>query len=194
MPRPIRLFALASAVSLLAPALVLAQNPVSVSSSTGHINSRFIPLETLQRMRERPEGVADSVLIPGSVDSVWAALKTVLAKRDIPVGFEDRSIWQIGHAQAKVYRQLGKNSVSTYLRCGDGPTGPNADNYVVYLSFLAQLVPAKAGGTVSLFTLLTGRAVDLAGGRNDPIDCSTTGRLEVQLGKDVAKVLGTNPS
>ena len=165
-----------------------AQNPSPASSySTGHISSRFIPIETMNRLRERPEGVTDATPFSSPIDSVWAALKATLVSLEAPIGFEERSTWQIGNAEAKMYRYLGKNPLSSYLRCGDGPTGPNADSYVVYVSFLSALVPAK--DTVSLITLLTGRAVDLAGGRNDPVQCSTTGRFESAVAKQMAKKL-----
>jgi hypothetical protein len=166
-----------------------AQNPPpSSASSVGHIASRFLPAELLSRLAERPEGMVDSVSFSSPVDSVWGALKTTISKYDLPIGFEERSNWQLGNQGAKIYHRLGSSSVSNYLRCGDGPTGPNADNYVVYLTFLSVLRPNEGAG-VALYTMITGQAVDLAGGRNDPILCSTTGRFEQEVGKQVAKTL-----
>ena len=167
----------------------IGQNPAPASSSSyGHINTRFIPIDVLNRMKERPEGASDSTNVPGTPDTVWSALKRSIAKMDLPVSFEDRSAWQIGNAGGKIYRRLGKNPISTYLRCGEGVTGPNADSYMVHFSFLSVLSPAKDGTSAALYVLLTGTAIDVAGGRNDPVNCTSTGRLEAQLGKEVMKL------
>ena len=90
----------------------------------------------------------------------------------------------MGISQAKVYRYLGKQRLSSYLRCGEGVTGPNADAYVVYLSFLGFL-RRDADRKVTLFSLLTAQAVDLAGGRSDAVDCTSTGRLEQRVADQV---------
>jgi hypothetical protein len=176
---------------LLAPASrAAAQNPAAsgVPSSSGHISSRFLPADLIQRLAERPEDMVDSVSFSAPIDSVWLALKAAIKNYDLPLGFEERSSWELGNQGAKIYHRLGSNPVSNYLRCGDGPTGPRADSYVVYLTFISVLRPNQGAG-VALYTGITGQAVDLAGGRNDPINCATTGRFEQEVGKQVRKEL-----
>src|SRR5258706_11745444 len=83
-----------------------AQAPAS-ASSVGHISSRFISAELLNRLSERPEGAVDSVSFASPIDSVWGALKATLNKLDLPIGFEERSGWQLGNQSAKLYHRLG---------------------------------------------------------------------------------------
>jgi hypothetical protein len=162
-----------------------AQSPTSIRSAGG-FTSRFIPFEILSRMMERPEGAADSVSFAAPMDSAWAGLKRVLDKLEVPIGFEDVASRQMGHAGAKIYRRLGKQPLSMYLRCGEGIAGPNADTYMVYFTHISVLGPAGID-RVALYSLVGGQAVDVAGGRNDPVSCTSTGRLE----QEIAKQLGT---
>jgi hypothetical protein len=179
----------ALALLLASAGRAAAQNPASgMPSSSGHISSRFLPVDLLQRLAERPEDIVDSMSFAAPIDSVWGALKTTMKNYDLPLGFEERSAWELGNQGAKIYHRLGSNPVSNYLRCGDGPTGPRADSYVVYVTFLSVLRPNQGAG-VALYTAITGQAVDLAGGRNDPINCATTGRFEQEVGKQVNKIL-----
>lgn len=174
-------------ISMLASASS-AQVPGVPLGSLGGIARRFMSAETLSRLLDRPEGVADSVPISAPIDSIWSGLKTVVQRLELPVGFQDKGVLAIGVDMGKVYHQIGRSRVSEYLRCGEGATGPNADSYVVYLSYLT-MVRQSPNSQPSLFTLVTGTAVDMAGGRNDPVNCATTGKLESKLGELVGKVV-----
>ncbi len=161
------------------------QTPVAVpSGSTGGFNSRFIPPEILSRMMERPSELPASVTVVAPRDSAWKALSEVLKGFDIAVSYSDPAAGEIGTIKSKIMRRLGKEPLSSYLRCGEGLTGPNADSYVVYLS-LAGFVKPAADGQTTIATLLTAQAIDLPNGRNDVMDCTTTGRLESKIGKAV---------
>lgn len=157
-----------------------AQNRDTGARGVGGFTSRFIPADVLARMRDRPEGSLDAATLHGPPDSVWVALRAALDSLAIPIGFEDRAAGEIGQQRVRLFRKLGKQPLSSYLRCGDGMTGPNADTYVVYLSFVAFVRPVGAG-RVLVAPLLTAQAVDLPNGRNDVINCATTGRLETRL-------------
>ena len=159
-----------------------AQPPTS--GVAGGFTSKFVPTEIWMRMRERLDLPEASLLLKAPVDSVWIVLSSVLKALEVPVTFSDQKHWEMGTVQTKLYRMLGKQRLSSYLRCGEGVTGPNADSYVVYFSFDGFLLSA-ADGQVSLFLLLTGQAVDLAGGRNDPVACTSTGRLEMRIADQV---------
>lgn len=147
----------------------------------GSISSRFIPTDVLNRMQERPETADAAVVLATGRDEAWAALKEALAELAVPIGFEDQAAGEIGHQRARVFRRLGKQPLSSYLSCGSGSTGPNADSYAVHLTFVAFLRPAGEQA-VAIMPLLTAYAVDVAGGRNDPVMCTSTGRLESRLG------------
>ncbi len=163
---------------------LMGQTPVAIPSGSGSFSSRFIPPEILSRMMERPSELPSSVMVAAPRDSAWKALSEVLKSLDIPTSYSDAAAGEIGTVKAKIMRRLGKEPLSSYLRCGEGLTGPNADSYVVYLS-LAGFVKPAADGQTAIATLLTAQAIDLPNGRNDVMDCTTTGRLEAKIGKAV---------
>lgn len=159
-----------------------AQTPPPASATAGGYTSRFIPVDVLSRMLERPESVDEAILLTADRAAAWAALKAALTELGVPIGFDDPAAGEIGHQRARLFRRLGKQPLSSYLRCGSGSTGPNADSYAVYLTFVAFLRPAGEG-TVAVAPFLTAHAVDVAGGRNDPVACTSSGRLERRLGE-----------
>ena len=163
---------------------LLGQNPPSVPTSTGAFSSRFIPPEILSRMMERPNELPASVLVAAPRDSAWVALSAAFKKLDIPLSYTDSVAGQLGVVKAKFMRRLGKEPLSTYLRCGEGLTGPNADSYVVYLSVAGFVKPAP-DGQIAVATLVTAHAIDLPNGRNDVMYCTTTGQLEAKIAKAV---------
>lgn len=147
----------------------------------GSISSRFLPIEVLTRMLERPQPADPVVVLAAGREEAWLALKEALAELAVPIAFEDQSAGEIGHQRARLFRRLGKQPLSSYLSCGSGSTGPNADSYAVHLTFVAFLRPAGEQA-VAVMPLLTAYAVDVAGGRNDPVMCTSTGRLESRIG------------
>jgi hypothetical protein len=185
---PARIVVVAT-IGLLIAAPAAAQDPQSVPRGAGGWQSRFIPNDLWMRMQERPEGSEDAIVVSAPADSVWTALRATLDELSVPIGFEDRAAGEIGNAQAKLFRRLGKQRLSSYMRCGSGITGPNADTYQVYLSFVAFMKPLGEG-RVAVAPFLTGLAIDVAGGRNDPVNCTSTGRLEANIGKGLRARLG----
>ncbi len=152
--------------------------------SSGGFTSRFVPTGTWSRMKESLAQSPNGILVSAPIDSVWVQLRKVLDNLAVPVTFDEKATWQMGTPQSRMFRKMGKERLSAYLQCGEGITGPNADSYSVYFTSISFLVP-QADGTVGLFTLLSAQAVDAAGGRNDPIDCSSTGRLEQRIADQV---------
>jgi len=178
-----------TARSLLALFAIAAVTPVSAQNPdpgmvAGSSGSRFIPHEVFLRMLERSSDLNDAVTLEGTLDGVWPALRSTLEELGVPIGFDDPKNGEIGTQRAKLYRRLGKERLSSYLRCGSGMTGPNADTYAVYLS-LVVMARNLGEGKVGLQPLITAQAVDLAGGRNDAVMCTTTGRLERRIGNDL---------
>jgi len=178
---------LVGGLSVGAPGAAAAQNPTSVPGSAGGWVSRFVPMDIWTRMWSRGEERGnEDLVVAAPIDTVWSALKAAFDEHDAPNEFAERASWEIGALGSKQYRRLGKQPLSMYLRCGDGPTGPHAENYVVYLS-VVSLLRSSPDTTVRLITLVTAHAVDLAGGRNDPVICGSTGRLEQRIANSVKK-------
>jgi len=166
-----------------------AQDPSRIPSSSGGWASRFVSADVLLRMRERLTQI-EPIEVAAPIDSVWAALGPALKSVGVDVEASDPATRQMGTSGTKkVFRRLGKAPLSSYLRCGDGITGPNADTYAVYLSLVSFVQPGEAAGTTRLYTLVAAQAEDVAGGRNDLIACTSAGTLERKIGQAVEKAL-----
>ncbi len=179
---------LALLVLIAAASNLWAQDPSRIPSSSGGWVSRFVSADVLLRMRERLTQI-EPTDVAAPVDSVWTALKPALEGLGVKVAFEDPASRQMGSPQIKVFRRLGKAPLSSYLRCGDGITGPNADTYAVYLSLVSFVEPGSTSGTARLYTLVSAQAEDVANGRNDLMPCTSAGTLERKIAGAVEKEL-----
>jgi len=148
------------------------------------ISSRFVPSAIMDRMRERIDLPEANLLVSAPIDSVWIAYRAALDTLEVPVAFSEKAAGQMGTTQTKLYRRMGKVPLSSYFRCGEGSTGPNADSYAVYFSLLAVL-RAENDGQVGVHTLVAAQAVNVAGASSDAIDCTSTGRLELRVADSV---------
>ena len=122
----------------------------------------------------------------------YKALLAVYAELKIPSEVKDSAAGQV--ATQMFYRQgtLGGRQISTYLSCGDGMTGPNADYYRVYMNIWSTLVPRGDHAAVLRTAYLAG-AVNVSEGSRQPMPCESTGRLEIRIHQMVLKklMLGT---
>ena len=109
--------------------------------------------------------------------TVWFAVKKVYADLDIPVVVENPSARQIGNPNFFKMRQIGGRSMTEFVDCGTGMTGPKAATYKIYISLLTMVIPDGKGGTTVQTTFVpTGQ--DMTGASTDRIPCGTTGRFE----------------
>ena len=161
----------------------------NVPSSVGYTSPRFVPLDVWQRMLERPEDAPEAMVVEIDQDAAWAALETTFKELEVPVTFSDKAAGEMGMVRAKLYKRMGKNPISRYLRCGEGTAGPNAEMYVVYVSVLGIVRPAGVGKHL-LYGMITGHAVDLPNGRNDVVPCTSSGQFEMLVVKGLNKRLG----
>lgn len=167
-----------------------AQNPPRAPSSIGHMPSRFVPLDVLQRMQERPENAPEALVVELDQDAAWAALEATFKDLEVPVSFSDKGAGEMGMVRAKLYKRMGKQPISRYLRCGEGTAGPNADMYVVYVSVLGFVRPTASGQRM-IYGMIAGQAVDLPNGRNEIMDCTSSGQFETLVIKALTKRLLT---
>jgi hypothetical protein len=128
---------------------------------------------------ERSTGMT-SGLVAGPADSVFAVLPVFLKELGIELKEVDRAGGKLAVRRYRVVRKLGKDRVSASLTCGDGMTGPNADNYHVFLTAAIELAARPAGQT-SFVMYLGAEAINVPGGTNERVTCATTGTLEYRL-------------
>jgi hypothetical protein len=131
--------------------------------------------ETGILLGERPRAVATT--IAATPLSVWLAAKKVYADLDIPLVVENPSTHQMGNANFYKTRQIGGRSMTEFVDCGSGMTGPKASTYRIYISLLTEVVTDGAGGT-KIQTTFVPIGQDMAGNSTDRIPCGTTGRFE----------------
>jgi hypothetical protein len=67
--------------------------------------------------------------------------------------------------------------MSSWIRCGEGITGPNADSWRVSIAILSA-VERVAKDTTRVRTVVVASARNMAGGSSAPMMCTTSGQLE----------------
>lgn len=126
--------------------------------------------------------------VPFPAARAYQALLAVYAELKLPIEARDSVTGQIGSQLFYRQRTIGGRQISTYLSCGEGMTGPNADYYRVYMNIWSTLTPVAAGGMILRTAYLAG-AVNVSEGARQPMPCESTGRLEVRIHQMLLKKL-----
>jgi hypothetical protein len=145
------------------------------SNTTPKQAAIYSSAETGTILAERPRAATMMIAAPPAV--VWLAVKKVYADLDIPITVENPSAHQIGNENFIKSRQMGGESMTSWVDCGSGMTGPKAASYRIYASLLSDVLPDGNGGT-KLQTTFVPMGQDVAQGSSDRITCGTTGRFE----------------
>jgi len=90
--------------------------------------------------------------LPFAPDQVWRALPAAFDSLGIPIETLDPAKRSMGNSGFKVRGRIKGVPLSRYIDCGNSTQiGPNADNYDVNITMLADVRPADAG-TASVTT------------------------------------------
>ena len=136
-----------------------------------------------------PGVAARTVALPWRL--VWGALEDAYAEMDVEVRYADPNTRQMGNNGYRVRRIEGQR-ISTYLDCGMGLTGPNADNYDVTLSIMTRLDPVT-GDSTRIETTVDGSAKPRATSGN-AVHCRSKGELELRVAIHIQRMLlGNDP-
>jgi hypothetical protein len=90
-------------------------------------------------MRTRMVDGQDVTSIQSPMSRVWTALPIAYDSIGIPLTVVDGKQHMTGNQGFKLQGRLGKVPLSTYVDCGSGTFGRNADSYEVYLSVITRL-------------------------------------------------------
>ena len=154
--------------------------------------------QTAYRARVSLRGYRDPIALDtlASVYTVNAAVGTTFAaaaQTFKTLGFDatvrDSVGGLIGNIEFSRTRTLVGSQMSTWLNCGSGMTGPNADNYRITIALMIMVDLAPDNST-RLRIGMVGSGANIVGNSNDPVACATTGRLEeriAQLIKNTAR-------
>lgn len=118
--------------------------------------------------------VADSV--GTTADSAFRALVRAYGELGLGTPLLDLRARRVGNPRMTATGSLKGSPLSRFLSCGEGITGPRANNDRIMLSIVSEAKP-RAGGGALLETRVTAVAVD-TGGRGGQAQCTTTGELE----------------
>jgi hypothetical protein len=115
---------------------------------------------------------------------VFQALIKVYKGLDVPITLQDSVGGALGNLKFHKMRKLAGEPISSFLSCGSGMTGPNANAYRVYMAVRSVVAPTREGGTI-LRSLFFAGALDIAGGSKYAMPCESNGRFEILIGKMV---------
>ena len=128
-----------------------------------------------------------STLVPAPRDKVWQAVQAAYTELGIDVKTMNPNTGELGNTAHTTQRTLAGKPISNFLNCGtDAITGPIANTHRIVLSLLTTLSPDSNGTMIESRLTATARKV---GTSNDPLACSTTGRLERDLNRRVVEML-----
>ena len=154
-----------------------AQRPTAVRLP-GH--SAPVPLDS---------GAVDTVL-PASAGAVFFAARQVFFELKIPVPIADSTRGYLINGRFIKLRELAGFPLSTYLNCGSGMTGPNADSFRVTMAIAAFVDGTGPNASRLRLTVLAG-AESTEGVSKSAIACGTSGLLEERILKTIrSKIRG----
>jgi hypothetical protein len=138
----------------------------------------FSAPETGTILGERPRAVTAAVAAAPA--AVWLAVKKVYLELEVPVTVENPSARQIGNQNFFKSRTFAGRTMTDFVDCGSGMTGPKASTYRIYMSLLTDVIPDGQGGT-RVQTTFVPMGQDMMGNSTDRITCGSTGRLEAMF-------------
>jgi len=125
---------------------------------------------------------------PAPLDRVWTAL--VLSYADIGVDptISDPASGRYGNEGFIAPRRLLDHPLGELFSCGSGLGGAHIDHGRLYVYMVTTVSPAGAG-TTNAGTHVTAKLMRNEGTSNEPVRCSSSGRLEEALRLHVAQHL-----
>jgi hypothetical protein len=183
-----RLFVLAAA-ALLAGCSGNAPPSTQTVRSTTSISSTGVGGSATTSIDSYSDVGGSSHRVSAAPDRVWEVMPAVYQGLGIAVGTSIPDAKTIGNVRLDLNRVLAGQPLSTFVNCGEGPTGsPLADSYRVTMSLLTTLATAENGATrveTRINASAANRAVSGA-----TVNCATTGRLEALIAERIKNHTG----
>ena len=128
----------------------------------------------------RMDTVGTWVLVPGSPADVYRNVRSVYKTLKLEAPLVDSTSGILGNPGFQHTGALAGQRMSSWIGCGEGMTGPNADSWRITMALLSSV--ERAGkDTTRLRTVIVATAQNLAQGGRTPTPCTTTGQLEGQI-------------
>lgn len=119
-------------------------------------------------------------IVRAPANEVWKALPTVLSDLGLEVNFLEPETKRMGACYQKVRVRLAKETLSTYVDCGDSRGLPNADRYEVAMTVLVS-VSATSPTTTKAYVFVLGVGLDTSGAASKRLWCFSKGALEDRI-------------
>lgn len=145
--------------------------------------------ETSDGYRIQPDLVVASLDVSAGAEEAWEALLRVYEELDIPLREVDASTRTVRNDRWVVSRRLGGQRLSTFLDCGRGATGPNADTHRLELAIASRVV-AVSGTRSRIQTELMGTGQNMEGTSNTRVACTSNHQLEYAIAQGVREMVG----
>lgn len=126
--------------------------------------------------------------VPFPARKVYHALLAAYRELKVPLELQDSLGLRVGSATFHRTGTFAGGQISTWLGCGDGASGPNADGYRVYM-ILSSTVEEDGPEGARIRTAYLAGAVSQSGAANQPMPCESTGRLEIRIHRLVLKAV-----
>ncbi len=120
------------------------------------------------------------VTLPASAGAVFFAARQVFFELKIPTPMADSARGYLVNGRFVKLRSLAGSPLSTYLDCGSGMTGPNADAFRVMMA-IAALVDATGPNTSRLRLTILAGAESTEGVSRSAVACASNGVLEERI-------------
>jgi hypothetical protein len=124
--------------------------------------------------------------VPFSPGRTYAAVLGAFADLKLPAEVKDSAAGRVETNVFYRHGDLGGKQISTYLSCGEGVSGPYADEDRIYMMAMVTVEPKGTNGS-TIRTIFLGGAVAVSEGARQPMECRSTGRLELRLHKLVVQ-------
>lgn len=127
----------------------------------------------------------DTVTVPEELDAPYGKVYTaVIAAFDelkIPLDTRDSARGVVGNLTLTKRVSLAGSPLSRWLNCGAGITGPNADNWRIYIAVVALLDRVSMSNKTQTRVAMLAGAQDMQGNSKDPVVCASSGALETTM-------------
>lgn len=137
------------------------------------------------RINSVPEfKAAQRATVPVSIAEAWTRLAKAYSDLGIPLTLAVPADHVLGNEGMRRTHTLANDRLSSFLDCGTGGGGANADIYAVNMSIVSQL-QAVTDGSTQIATMVQATATPLSFG-TPPVVCATSGALEHRIASMVA--------
>ena len=129
------------------------------------------------------------VILPASAGSVFFAARQVFFELKIPAPIADSAGGYLINGRFIKLRSLAGSPLSTFLNCGSGMTGPNANAFRVTMA-VAALIDPNGASTSRLRLNVSAGAESTEGVSTSAIACASSGILEDRILKAIRLKIG----